>query len=77
MAKTKRDTIIEALLAQGFTEIQSRSKYRTFQYPDSSRDDKVFVGKAGAVRFGRVASKSVSLSHTAWVNENLLANWKK
>lgn len=65
MAQTKRDKIIERLLAAGCKEVESRSrKYRTFTR--NSHQDLFpywFVGKNGALRTGKNATDSVSVTH--------------
>ena len=60
MKKTKANKVIEMLLAKGCKEVKGRSKYRTFERPDGT--DFYFVGRNGALRAGKSASKSVSLT---------------
>ena len=62
MKKTRADNIVEWLVSKGCKEIKSRSKYRQFSIPD--RTSFYFVGKNGALRAGKNASESVSLTHT-------------
>ena len=55
------EKIIEHLLQKGCKEIPCKSKkYRRFTRPD--RNDFYFVGKAGALRAGKIVSKSISLT---------------
>jgi len=61
MPKLKSEKIIKYLIEKGCVEVKSRSKYRQFKRP--GRDDFYFVGKNGALRAGKNASNSVSLSH--------------
>ena len=75
--KGKRDTIIEALLERGLVEVPSRSKYRQFKAPESNEESYIFVGQNGAVRTGRIASKSRSITRSKWVQEFLLEKWEK
>ena len=74
--KTKRDVIIDALVNEnGCVEIDCKSsKYRQFERPGID-DSYLFVGRNGAVRVGRVATKSQSLTNTKWVKEILLKKW--
>ncbi len=59
---TKTDQIVNALLARGFVEIQSRSgKYREFV--KDGKENHYFVGSHGALRVGHCASQSRSLEH--------------
>jgi len=62
---TKADQIIAALKQwkPGIIEIESRSsKYRVF-VNSATPEQYYFVGKKGALRKGRCASKSYSLEH--------------
>ena len=62
MPKLKSEKIIKLLIEEkGCIEVKSRSKYRQFKRP--GRDDFYFVGKNGALRAGKNASNSISLSH--------------
>ena len=74
--KTKRDIIIDALIDDnGCIEVECRSgKYRQFKRPEVD-DSFIFVGRNGAVRVGRVATKSTSITNTKWVKEILLEKW--
>jgi hypothetical protein len=78
MAKTKRETIINSLVDNyDCVEVPSKSgKYRQFKRA-GVEDSYIFVGKSGAVRVGRIASKSQSITRSKWVVEHLLENWKK
>ena len=73
MAKlTKRDKIVAALLERGCEEMDCRSgKYRQFNRPEVE-GSYLFVGKKGAVRVGRVATKSLSITNSKWVQKILL-----
>ena len=65
--KTITEKVIELVTLCGYSEITSKSnKYKTFTKEGS--DYKLFVGKKGAFRYGKVSSKSrsvygVSLTH--------------
>ena len=61
--KTVTEKLVEYVTLCGYREIDSRSKYRTFS-KDSS-ETKVFIGKKGAFRHGRIASKSRSVLGTS------------
>lgn len=56
----KSEKVINLLLEKGCKEIVSKSKYRQFTRP--GRDDFYFVGKAGALRAGKIASNTISLT---------------
>lgn len=75
--KTKRDIIIEALVEkQGCIEMECKSgKYRQFNRP-GIEDSYIFVGRSGAVRVGRIATKSQSITNSKWVKEHLLEKWE-
>lgn len=62
--ETLQALICRYLIAQGYREIKSHSaKYRQFERPYSAkRGPYLFVGKAGAVRYGQTVSDSHSLS---------------
>ena len=56
--------IVHALLQMGCKEVESNiGKYRTFQKQEAGLADFYLVGHAGALRKGRCASKSYSISH--------------
>jgi hypothetical protein len=60
--KTKKEKLIEILEEMGCKEVQSKSrKYRSFSDPESPNNF-YFVGVKGAVRHGRVVSKSMSFT---------------
>jgi len=54
---TQRQQFTEILLRAGLHQKEGRSsKYLVFAYPGIA--DKIYVGKAGALRLGRTANKS-------------------
>lgn len=64
MAKiTQQQAIMKALTARGYVRAPQRdtSKYFAYRRPEWTHNH-VFVGKAGAVRQGPVASKSTPIS---------------
>ncbi len=63
MKQSKADKIINWILRQGCKETPSRSKYRQFTRPGHEQGYFYFVGKNGALRTGKSASNSISLSH--------------
>jgi len=65
MKETKTQRIIRYLLSKGSTEIiPSKSrKYRQFTFFDKRPDMFYWVGKSGAVRYGKNSSGSFSISH--------------
>lgn len=59
MAKTRLARIVEFLLANGYTEEPYNSRrYRKFTHP--KREHPLWIGRAGAVRSGRIASETVN-----------------
>ena len=65
MAKqTKRDRVIEHITGRGAVELESSSrKYRKFTRPEGGANRPYwFVGKSGALRTGRIASDSRSVT---------------
>ena len=65
MAKqTQQDKIVKWFLSIGFTEMECRSgKYRQFKSKGNWPDKYFyFVGRKGAVRAGKCASKSFSIT---------------
>lgn len=63
--KTLTDRVVRYLVERRkMQEVSSRSKYRQFTKfdPETNTARSYFVGKAGAVRAGRTASDSVSLT---------------
>lgn len=60
--KTKTIKMIEILEEMGCVEVPSRSKYRSFKDP-TQENRFYFVGNRGAVRCGRISSKSISVTH--------------
>lgn len=62
MKKTRRERIADFLLANGYTEESLTSrKYRKFTHP--RREHPLWLGKAGALRSGRIASDTVNAVH--------------
>jgi len=62
--KTKREQLVNALISNGAVEVESRTrKYLTFQFPNGRL--LYFVGKSGALRCGKCASQSFSVSEVA------------
>jgi hypothetical protein len=60
---SKTETLIEALKKLGCQELPGGSrKYRKFTKP-GGREGFYFVGRAGALRVGRIASRSSSFSN--------------
>ena len=64
----KADIIIEHLKSKGSKELPSTSrKYRKFTHP--TRENAFYwVGKSGALRAGRTAGDSISLTHYHFIN---------
>jgi len=61
---TIRQRLSALLIKDGFNQRESRSsKYLTFVHPDCTSGDKLFVGKAGALRCGKSVSESFSNEH--------------
>ena len=61
--ETLQELHAKGLLAMGFGEVESTSrKYRTFRSPKGTL---YFLGKSGAVRFGKNASSSISLAESS------------
>ncbi|MFW6130067.1 MAG: hypothetical protein ACOC56_02710 [Atribacterota bacterium] len=62
--KTKQDKIVQYLVETlGVNELPSKSKYRKFTHIQPGKF--YFVGKNGALRFGKNVSTSVSLHYTS------------
>jgi len=61
--KTKADQMAVKLIDLGYEEIPGKSKYREFSIQGSN--NKFFIGKSGAIRFGKVASRSTSYTNNA------------
>jgi hypothetical protein len=62
---TQQAAIIKALQARGYIEDGSTRKFRSFVIPGN--DDprhRMFVGKSGALRRGRISTGSISLERT-------------
>lgn len=58
MAKeTLSDKLARALLSQGYTECEALARYRRFCHPRNA-GIYAFVGKKGALRFGRTVTDS-------------------
>lgn len=71
--KTKTQKIIEYLEEKGYVEDpKDRSKYRAFTDPNKP-GYKYFVGKRGALRHGKCATKSISITDA--INKRI--GWKK
>ena len=71
--KTKTQKLIESLEKMGCKEVKGKSKYRQFTIP--GRDNEFyFVGSRAALRVGRIASKSFSISHR--VND-IIKKWEE
>lgn len=61
---TKTQMIIKGLELQGWKEVSSNSrKVKTFEDPKKG-PKKLFVGKAGSLRYGRVFTQSIPVSET-------------
>lgn len=60
MAKTLREKYIEALTAEGYTKVPSRSgKYVMFKRTENTF---FYIGKSGSLRFGANIATSISVS---------------
>jgi hypothetical protein len=72
--ETKQQRVVRALLAAGSSEVAATSrKYRQFtRLSIGEHYSYYFVGKAGALRAGSCASKSISLES---VLPKFLAKW--
>ena len=57
--KTITDKLVKFVTLCGYSEIASKSKYRTFTKDNTV--NKIFIGTKGAFRQGRIASKSRSI----------------
>ena len=69
--KTLTDRVVRYLVeGRDMAEINSRSKYRQF-VQHGNNPNYYFVGKAGAVRAGKSASDSVSLTDMVHANMKL------
>ncbi len=71
----KADRLVRALLAMGCAELRTKSgKYRMFEHSAevTALPSYYFIGKMGALRAGKCASKSVSLESAI---PGLLAKW--
>lgn len=66
MAKlTQQAAICKALLARGYIEEQASGRFRRqFIRPSDTEQQRVFVGKGGAFRRGRIFTNSISLERT-------------
>ena len=63
---TETQKIINTIENFGFEEVPCRSKkYRQFKV---SEKNSLFVGKRGALRYGRVATKSMSVNKESFFN---------
>ena len=68
--KTLTDRVVRYLVeGRGMVEMTSRSKYRWFVHPSS--DGNYFVGTAGAIRYGKSASNSISVTDQVHANMKL------
>lgn len=58
---TQTERIVNTLKSNGFSEVDCRSgKYRQFRIPGLNLS--FFVGKRGALRYGRIATKSKAIN---------------
>ena len=70
---TIRDRAIRYLEAHGWVkDHKDKSRYQAFVHPN--KNNKAFVGRAGAVRVGECASRSWSVSDRVW---KLMQVWEK
>ena len=77
MKKLKRlqDRIVRYLESRGAKRISSKSaKYITLQSSSAPETYKYFVGKKGAIRKGRIASDSISVTGMI---QFLMEEWKE
>ena len=66
--KTLTDRVVRYLVeGRKMQEIHSKSRYRQF-IPTGNNPNYYFVGKAGAIRSGRTASNSISITDTIYRN---------
>ena len=70
--KTLTDRVVR-FLTEGLNrvEVKNKSKYRMFIHTKDDTRSPYFVGKAGAVRAGRNASNSMSLTSRIHINMKL------
>ena len=57
------------LLAMGFQSIPSKSKHMAFE----NKEEKIFIGKAGAIRTGKSSSDSRDVASMYW---KLIEEWE-
>lgn len=75
MAKTQEEILATGLVAMGFEELPKTGRYRVFNkmgyFPSTAqgREQKLFVGKAGALRIGVSGSDSRSLMNSKFINK--------
>lgn len=64
--QTLADQYVEVLLHLGYREEKRLTNYRVFTPPDdnSPTRDRMFVGKAGALRMGRTKNESLAMTET-------------
>lgn len=62
--KTIHDRLVEALLARGCKKIENArtTKYTVIAQNDQNDTSFYFVGPSGALRIGRIASKTIPVS---------------
>ena len=60
--QTQQERIVDALISQGYRRVVNArsSKYITLENTDPDR--KLFIGKAGAIRMGKNATDSISVT---------------
>lgn len=61
MPRTIADRLAHALISEGWTELPAKAGYRRFSSPKHG-DQLMHVGRAGGLRYGRVASASCSFT---------------
>lgn len=61
-AKSKTETLRDALLRNGWKNVGSRSK-KYECYAKDGEPECLFLGKAGALRRGRTSSDTIPVSH--------------
>ena len=50
---TLQEDNVGRILTLGFEEVKPTTKYRCFAYPNQAESMRVFLGRRGAVRWGR------------------------
>lgn len=69
MTKTIAEQLAEALILRGWTEGPKQSRYRTFTHPE--KNDRMLVGEAGGLRYGKNHGNSISLTGKKFYKELL------